>query len=253
MSTHGLPCWYELASNDIDSAKAFYAKILGWNWADSGMPGMTYLLASVDGAMVAGLFAPDPGMPVAWTSYTAVDDADATAEKAKALGATVVVPPTDIPGTGRFSVLIDPQGAVFGILQPQPMADGTAGDAFNQQKSGHGNWHDLATPDTAAALAFYGALFGWAQTRAMPMGPDMVYTVINRDGQDIGGIFNEAGSGGPAAWTVYFGTASVNAAVEAVKAAGGQVLHDPAEVPGGALIIHCTDPTGASFALVGPS
>ncbi|WP_054007926.1 VOC family protein [Cypionkella psychrotolerans] len=253
MSFHGLPCWYELASPDPDAVKGFYAGLLGWTWADSGMPGMTYLLASRDGAMVAGLFAPDPGMPVAWTAYTAVDDADATVAKAKALSASVVVPPTDIPGTGRFSVLIDPQGAPFGILQPQPMADGTAGGAFDQKKSGHGNWHDLATPDSAAALTFYGALFGWAQTRAMQMGPTMVYTVINRDGQDIGGIFTEAGKAGPAAWTVYFGIPSVSAAVEAVKAAGGQVLHGPAEVPGGAFIIHCTDPSGAGFALVGPA
>ncbi|WP_426034497.1 VOC family protein [Cypionkella sp. TWP1-2-1b2] len=253
MSFHGLPCWYELASPDLDAVKGFYAGLLGWTWADSGMPGMTYLLASCDGDMVAGLFAPDPGMPVAWTNYTAVDDADATAAKAKDLGATVVVPPTDIPGTGRFSVLIDPQGAVFGILQPTPMADGTAGGAFDQSKPGHGNWHDLSTPDTAAALAFYGALFGWTQSRAMPMGPDMVYTIIARGDQDIGGVFNEAGKAGRATWTVYFGTASVNDAVKTVKASGGQVLHDPAEVPGGALIIHCTDPSGAVFALVGPA
>ncbi|MFC3179601.1 VOC family protein [Cypionkella sinensis] len=253
MSFHGLPCWYELASPDLDSVKGFYAGLLGWTWADSGMPGMTYLLAARDGDMVAGLFPPDPGMPVAWTCYTAVDDADATAAKAKDLGATIVVPPTDIPGTGRFSVLIDPQGAVFGILQPEPMEDGTAGGAFNQQKPGHGNWHDLATPDTAAALAFYGALFGWAQTRAMPMGPDMVYTVINRDGQDIGGIFTEASKAGPAKWTVYFGTPSVEAAIATVKASGGKVLHDAAPVPGGAFITHCIDPSGAEFALVGPA
>lgn len=250
MSSHGLPCWYELASPDLDTVKEFYAGLLGWSWADSGMPGMTYLLASRDGDRVAGLFAPDPGMPVAWTAYTAVDDADATVAKAKDLGASVVVPPTDIPGTGRFSVLIDPQGAVFAILQLLPMADGTTGSAFNQQKPGHGNWHDLSTPDTAAALAFYGALFGWTQSHAMPMGPDMVYTIIARGGQDIGGVFNEAG---PATWTVYFGIASVNDAVKTVKASGGQVLHDPAEVPGGALIIHCSDPSGAAFALVGPA
>ncbi len=251
MSSHGLPCWYELATNDVDAAQGFYSKVLGWTWADSGMPGMTYLLATADAAMVAGLFAADPGMPLAWTQYVAVDDADALVAQAKALGASVVVPPTDIPNTGRFAVLIDPQGASFAILQPLPMADGTAGGAFDQQKPGHGNWHDLASPDTAAALTFYGALFGWTQSRAMPMGPDMVYTIIAREGQDIGGIFTETGKAGPATWTVYFGVPSIHAAVDLVKAAGGQVQHDPAEVPGGALIIHCTDPSGAVFALVG--
>lgn len=253
MSSHGLPCWYELASTDIDTAKAFYSKLLGWSWADSGMPGMVYVLAKMDEAMVAGLYNAEPGSAPSWTHYVAVDNADATVAQARTLGASVVTEPTDIPGTGRFAVLIDPQGARFGILQPLPMPDGAAGGAFNQQKSGHGNWHDLASPDTAAALAFYGALFGWTQSRAMPMGPDMVYTIIARQGQDIGGIFTEANSKDPVKWTVYFGTPSVHAAVTAVKAAGGTVLHDPAEVPGGALITHCTDPAGAGFALVGPA
>lgn len=250
MSSHGLPCWYELATNNADAAKGFYSKVLGWTWADSGMPGMTYLLAKADTAMVAGLFNAEPGMPLAWTYYVAVDDADALVKKAKGLGATVVVVPTDIPNTGRFAVLIDPQGASFAILQPLP--DGMGG-AFDQHKPGHGNWHDLASPDAAAALAFYGALFGWTEARAMPMGPSMTYHILAHGDQQIGGIFTEAGHEGAAKWTVYFGVKSLHAAVDLVKAAGGQVQHDPAEVPGGALITHCTDANGAVFALVGPA
>lgn len=248
MSSHGLPCWYELATNNVDTAKAFYSAVLGWTWADSGMPGMAYLLAKADGAMVAGLFSADPGIPLAWTQYVAVDDADALVAQAKALGATVVVPPTDIPNTGRFAVLIDPQGASFAILQPLP--DGTGG-AFDQSKPGHGNWHDLACPDASEALACYGALFGWTEARAMPMGPSMTYHVIARGDLQFGGIIAEAGQQGPAKWTVYFGTRSIHTAVDLVKSAGGHVQRDPAEVPGGALIIHCTDPNGAVFALVG--
>ena len=250
MSAHGLPCWYELATNDTETAKAFYSMVLGWTWADSGMPGMTYLLAKADAAMVAGLFPADPAMPQGWTHYIAVDDADALVEKATALGGSIVVHPTDIPNTGRFAMLIDPQGASFAILQPLP--DGTGG-AFDQSKSGHGNWHDLASPDAAAALAFYAALFGWTEASAMQIGPSMTYHVIARGDLQFGGIFSEAGYDGPARWTVYFGAPSVRAAVDLVKAAGGQVQHGPAEVPGGALIIHCTDPSGAVFALVGPA
>ena len=42
MSYHGLPCWYELASPDPVASAAFYSGLMGWTWADSGMPGMDY-------------------------------------------------------------------------------------------------------------------------------------------------------------------------------------------------------------------
>jgi predicted enzyme related to lactoylglutathione lyase len=41
---------------------------------------------------------------------------DATAQKAASLGAKTFVPPMDIPGTGRFAVFADPQGAPFAIV-----------------------------------------------------------------------------------------------------------------------------------------
>ena len=45
------------------------------------------------------------------------DDVDADTQKAVGLGAMVAVEPHDIPGTGRFSILADPQGAVFALFQ----------------------------------------------------------------------------------------------------------------------------------------
>jgi predicted enzyme related to lactoylglutathione lyase len=249
MSEHGLPCWYELATADPAAVQPFYAALLGWQFADSGMAGMTYIIASAQESMVAGLFKAEPEQPTGWSFYITVDNADATAAQAAALGAQVIVPPSDIPDTGRFAVMVDPQGASFAILQPLP--DGMGG-AFDQQKSGHGNWHDLGVADPQAALEFYGALFGWTVSRAQPMGPEMIYNIIACKGRDIGGIFNDASVTAPA-WCVYFGAASINQAVATVKSAGGGVEHDPAEVPGGAFVTHCHDGRGGRFALVGPA
>ena len=251
MSHHGLPCWYELTSNDPTAAQKFYATVVGWTWVDSGVEGMTYLLAKVGDAIVAGL-APlaDPDQPVGWTFYVAVDDCDATVKQAQGLGATVIMPPMDIPGTGRFAILADPQGASFGLLQPLPPG---AGGAFDQSIIGHGNWHDLGCPDPAAAAAFYGALFGWTITRSMPMGPDMVYHTFNHSGQDIGGFFEQTNPKQGSGWMVYFGAASTQVVTSLVPKAGGRVLQPPAEVPGGAFIVHCADGQGACFAMVGPA
>ena len=54
-------------------------------------------------------------IPPHWMIYFA--DCDAGAERATELGGQVKVPPTDIPKVGRFSVIQDPQGAVFSIIK----------------------------------------------------------------------------------------------------------------------------------------
>jgi predicted enzyme related to lactoylglutathione lyase len=58
-----------------------------------------------------------PEVPSYWLPYFAVDDCDATVAQAQSGGATVFLPPMDYPGVGRFSVLADPQGAVFSVIK----------------------------------------------------------------------------------------------------------------------------------------
>jgi uncharacterized protein len=48
----------------------------------------------------------------------ATNDVDATAAKAKELGATAFVEGVDIPNVGRIAVLQDPVGAFFGLFKP---------------------------------------------------------------------------------------------------------------------------------------
>ena len=59
---------------------------------------------------------PEPP-PSHWTSYVAVDNADETAEKIVANGGSIRVPPFDAPGVGRISMVADPSGAGFSIIQ----------------------------------------------------------------------------------------------------------------------------------------
>ena len=245
MTHHGAPCWYELYTSDIAKAQDFYSRIMDWQIADSGTPGMDYRLAKVGDTMVAGMMQVE-GQPTAWTIYFAVDSADDTFAAATAAGATALVPPADIPGTGRFALMLDPQGAAFGILQP---LTGGQGGAFDQDKMGTGNWNEIITADPEAALAFYKALFGWTVTRSLPMGP-MTYHIFAWNGLEIGGAF--AIEGAPNHWKPYFGVPSANAVLKSVPEAGGTVLRGPDEVPGGAWTVQIKDPQGAALALVGP-
>lgn len=114
--------WNELFSADPDASVAFYRAIGGFGHDTMSMDEMgTYNLLTSGGAPRAGIMKKlMPQQAHAWLPYVQVASADATADKAKRLGATIVAPPSDIPNVGRFSILIDPQGASIGILQPAP-------------------------------------------------------------------------------------------------------------------------------------
>ncbi len=252
---HGSPCWYEMGSTSaLEAIEPFYVNVLGWNIQESGMEGFTYHLATSGGDMVAGLYTMPPGMegvPSHWLIYFAVDDADAAARAIVAAGGVLHREPADIPGTGRFAVAADPRGAAFGILRPEPMPGGGAGHAFDQEKSGHGNWNELMTPDPATDFDFYLALFGWEKTGAVPMGDMGSYQLFAQDGRDIGGYMGLGAAPVPA-WLPYFGVNGIDAALERVRDGGGERVHGPVEVPGGAFTAIARDPAGAYFAMVGP-
>lgn len=256
-TVHGKPCWYELATSDgsLGAAEAFYGAVLGWSFRDAGMQGFDYHLASSDGDLVAGLMVmPEDagGMPPFWMIYFAVDDADRTAAAIRAAGGRLHREPADIPDTGRFAIAGDPQGAGFGILQPEPMpGEAGAGNAFDQRKAGHGNWNELMTSDPEAGFRFYAGLFGWQKSRSLDMGAMGTYQLFSHDGADIGGMMGLGNAPAPA-WLPYFGTSGVDDAIGRIEAAGGKLAHGPMEVPGGAFIAVAQDPQGAWFAVVGP-
>lgn len=249
---HGAPCWFELMTPEIDAARSFYGSVFGWTMADSGAVDFTYLLAKAGDEMVAGLMPPtQPGMPSFWMLYLAVDDVDAEAEAIAADGGAVHKAPADIPGTGRFALVTDPQGAAFGLLQPLPMDPPPESGAFDQKKAGHGNWIELQTTDQKAALDFYAGHFGWTLDHTMPMGEMGDYDIFARNGAQIGGMMPLMGAPTPA-WMPYYGAEDVADTVERVKAGGGRILNGPHEVPGPALVVQAADPQGVVFGFVGP-
>ena len=115
----GAFCWNELYSKDPAASVAFYSAVGGFTAKIQDMPGLgAYHVLEAGGQPRAGVLAPPmPQAPHAWLPYVAVGSADATTEKAKRLGATVMVPPTSVPGVGRFAIVADPQGAAIGLLQ----------------------------------------------------------------------------------------------------------------------------------------
>ena len=109
----GVPNWADLGSPDLEAAKRFHTGVFGWDPRESG----GHTLFHKGDAAVAGLGpVRGPDQPPAWSAYIATDDADATAAKIQELGGTLTVPPTDIPGVGRYALAVDPAGAVFAVI-----------------------------------------------------------------------------------------------------------------------------------------
>jgi len=237
--------WHELLTTDTAAAAAFYPKVLPWRTAPSSMPGYTIWMAGQ--TQIGGLMAlpAEAGAtPPHWLVYVGTPNVDATCSQAQGLGARIVKAPADIPNVGRFAVLTDPQGATFALFTP-----GAGPPPGAPPAQGGFSWHELATTDVAAALRFYGQLFGWTKGPGHDMGAMGVYQIFQHGGDQVGGIVNVQAPSTPPSWLSYVNVAEASRAVAAAKAGGGRLLHGPMEVPGGSWIAMMMDPQGGAFAV----
>ncbi|OQM77311.1 VOC family protein [Manganibacter manganicus] len=246
--------WYELMTTDIDAASDFYAAVVGWKPQDfAGSPGMPrYIVVNAGERGVGGIMGmleqAGPATPPAWTGYIKAQDTDAATKAVKDAGGEICWGPDDIPGVGRFSVVADPQGAVFKLLHP----DGPEQPEVPHGTPGHIGWHELYTTDWRKALAFYSSQFGWTKNREFDMGEMGTYAIFAAGADAIGGMMNKPEQIPVPCWQFYFNVTAIDDAAKRVTDKGGKVLMGPMEVPGGSWIVQCQDPQGAHFALTAP-
>lgn len=117
----GTLCWADLMTTDGARAKEFYAVLFGWDIAPGPNDSSGYLHIKNGEAFIGGIppVGPQPGVPSHWLLYFLASDCDNTTAKAKSLGGNIYYGPTTMDGVGRWSVVADPQGAVFAIFQPK--------------------------------------------------------------------------------------------------------------------------------------
>ncbi|HYC62240.1 MAG TPA: VOC family protein [Thermoanaerobaculia bacterium] len=108
-------CWNELQARDVEAGKRFYPPLFGWRMKESYEYTEWHLGENAVGGMLPTKAPPEA--PAFWLPYFAVEDCDAAAAKAQSFGGIVHVPPMDIEHVGRFSVLMDGQGAAFAVIK----------------------------------------------------------------------------------------------------------------------------------------
>jgi uncharacterized protein len=226
----GTFCAVDLGTSDAAGAKPFYTRLFGWEAEDAPTDGETrYTMLRLDGKVVGGIFERDDFPHPAWVSYVSVEDADATVERAGDLGGAVIQPPGDIMTAGRLAVLQDPTGAAFALWQPREFA---GAELVNDP--GAFSLNQLNTTDVQAAKEFYGGLFGW-RCEQVAGGEQEYWGVYNGDNLN-GGIMpmpeQQARTGVPSHWIVYFTSADLDETVAKIGELGGQIILPPMEVPG---------------------
>jgi uncharacterized protein len=109
-------------------------------------------------------------------------------------------------------------------------------------------WVDTSQPDPAAAVEFYGGLFGWQLEDTMPPGSGGSYFIGRLRGGDvaaIGSIPSEAPQS--ATWNTYVWVDSADDTAAKVRAAGGAVVTEPFDVMDAGRMAVLADPEGAAF------
>jgi predicted enzyme related to lactoylglutathione lyase len=112
-------CWNELGTTDTEKSGEFYSNLFGWTREPFSDSPVEYTMFKNGDRGAAGMYkiTPEMGFPSHWLIYFAVDDCDAKVQRATELGGSVMTPPDDIPGVGRFAILKDPQSAPFAIIK----------------------------------------------------------------------------------------------------------------------------------------
>ncbi len=239
-------CWFELNTRDVEGVKKFFGELLGWTTSPSQMAGEYHHWHDKDGVMFGGIMdmnCPEWGeTPSHWMSYVAVEDCNAMVEKVTALGGNVCVPPTDIPTVGRFSVVSDPTGATFSVIQlddPKPIAPVVV-------------WTECMTRDAGKAKDFYTKLLGWT-IETIPMGADGEYTMWKNGDTMLGGMMHMDGpqfENIPPHWLNYIGVEDIDNLASRISALGGTVVQPPMDIPNNmGRISVFSDPGGGHIAM----
>jgi len=241
----GGPVWVDLLTSDPERALVFYGRLFGWTASELGPEFGGYIRWTKHDLPVAGMTPNSSPAPDAWTVYLQVDDAERTAERAKAAGGSLFLQ-KELSDLGETLVLGDSTGAMVGAWRA-----GTFSGYGIVSESDTPVWHELHTNNYGASLAFYQDVFDW-EPESIGDSDEFRMSTLGVGSTAFAGIFDasrELADDTPSHWLVYFGTPDADASAERITQLGGSVTA-PIEDSEYGRLVSAVDPTGASFALL---
>lgn len=193
-------------------------------------------------------------LPLQWMPHIQVADVASSVQSAIDLKGTVLMHETAADGTSQWAVLLDPNGAAFGVIPVVPVDSVPAADAA-PGPVGRIGWLDLTVADAAATRDFYQQVVGWTveNVEMKDLGEHYRdYNMLGEDGNPLAGICHSRGAntGLPPVWMIYLSVGDLTESLRRVEAEGGEVIKSVKGKGGKYVYAAIKDPVGACFALM---
>ena len=167
-------------------------------------------------------------LPLQWMPHIQVADVAASVKRALDLGGSELMHAKDDDGKSQWAVLLDPNGAAFGIIpvasaEAVPPTDGAAA------RVGRISWLDLTVSDASATRDFYRQVVGWSvQDVEMEDASERYadYNMFGDDGNPAAGVCHARGVnlGLPPIWMIYLPVGDLAESVRRVREEGGKII-----------------------------
>jgi uncharacterized protein len=222
----------DIAVPEYEREVRFYSRVLstGTNplWREQDL--MNNLGLPIIGLGPRG--ADSASLPLQWMPHIQVADVAASVQCALALGGSVLMRAKADEGTIQWAVLLDPNGATFGIIpvvpaEAIPPRDGAA--SRETTPVGRISWLDLTVSDASTTCDFYRQVIGWAVQRVeMEDGDERYadYTMLGDDGNPAARVCHARGMnfGLQPAWMIYLPVGDLAESLRRVQEEGGTVV-----------------------------
>ena len=194
-------------------------------------------------------------LPLQWMPHIQVADVAASAKRALELGGKELMH----DDKSQWAVLLDPNGAAFGIIPVASVEAAPATDAAASRDATAGvgciSWLDLTVSDASATRDFYREVVGWSvQDVEMEDASETYadYNMLGDDGNPAAGVCHARGVnlGLPPIWMIYLPVGDLAESLRRVREGGGKVIKATRGTDGEYAYAAVQDPVGACLALV---
>lgn len=108
---------FQILSKAPEETERFYSSLFGWNVGDANAMGYRAVDTGATDGIQGGIWPAPPHANTFVQLFIRVDDVKISTETARALGATVLIPATVLPGGDEIAILVDPTGMSFGLMR----------------------------------------------------------------------------------------------------------------------------------------
>jgi predicted enzyme related to lactoylglutathione lyase len=196
-------------------------------------------------------------LPLQWMPHIQVADVARSVECALELGGSEVLHGRDDEGNSQWAVLLDPNGAAFGLIpvvseaEVPPVQGATSRNAAS---IGCIAWLDLTVVNASVSRDFYQKVVGWSvQDVEMEdtSGRYTDYNMLGDDGNPAAGVCHARGGnmGLPPIWMLYLPVGDLAESLRRVEEAGGKIIKETMQADGKYTSAVVQDPVGACLAL----